>query len=151
MFWSLPEGPGGRRGNCIHGAPTTRESVGESSLVASIPSPVLIMAKAAGIAVLCCALASCQAFLAPVCTSSSVMSSGQRSSSRGQQQCYSSRRPRTALSMKEEATAESAKVAEAVVVEGAEATAAAEDAGNKKGRRSGSNRQDLYKNQPKPV
>lgn len=104
---------------------------------------VVIMAKATGIAVLCCALASCQAFLAPVSTSSSALSSGQHGSSR----CYS-RRPRTALSMKEEATTETDKV---VVEGGSAATAAAEDAGKETGKKTGSKKQDLYKNQPKPV
>lgn len=114
----------------------------------SFPPTVLTMAKATGIAVLCCALASCQAFLPPVGTSSSVMSSGRHSTSRGQR-CYSNRRPRTTLSMTEEAATESV---EAVVAEGESAApAASEGAGKEEGKRSGSNRQDLYKNQPKPV
>ena len=129
----------------FRGAPS---SCGESSSSASLA--LVIMARATGIAVLCCALASCQAFLAPAGASSSVMSSSQHSTSRGQR-CYT-RRPRTALSMKEEATTEKAGVTEAVVVEGGSAAAAAtEDAGKEAGKRSGSNRQDLYKNQPRPV
>eukprot|EP00903_Cladosiphon_okamuranus_P008445 g8114.t1 len=91
-------------------------------------------------------------FVAPAGALSSVMS-GQRSSCRGhQQRCYTSRRPREALCMTEEVTAaEEAEVGEAVVVEEGSATAAAaEDAGKEKGKRSGSNREDLYKNQPKP-
>lgn len=55
--------------------------------------------------------------------------------------------------MKEEATTEKGTAAvEAVVVEeGSPATAAAEDAGKETRKTSGSKKQDLYKNQPKPV
>lgn len=109
---------------------------------------VLTMAKATGIAALCYALTSCQAFLAPVSTPSSALLSGQR----GQQQCYSRRPRRTPLSMKEEATAETDKVVEVAVVEGeSSVTAAAEGERKGRGKKAGPNKSDLYKNQPKPV
>ncbi|CAM9941599.1 unnamed protein product [Scytosiphon promiscuus] len=111
------------------------------------------MARATNIAVLCCALVSCQAFHTPVATTS-TWASARRRHATAQQQCHGSRRPRSALSMKEEATAEkeekvaTPKAAGSVVVE-RESTAAAgaTEAGERTKR---SNRQDLYKNQPKP-
>lgn len=56
------------------------------------------------------------------------------------------------MSMKDETAAEKAEVAETVVVEeGSAAAAAAEGAGKKAGKKSRSNKQNLYENQPKPV
>jgi len=100
-------------------------------------------ARATGIAVLCCALASCQAFHAPFVTKNSALSPS-RHGTRGQQQCY--RRSHEALSMKEDATAEAS-----VVEEGSGAPAAAQGQGAKQGGRPGLKKQELYKNQPKPV
>lgn len=110
------------------------------------------MGSATGIAVLCCALASCHAFHIPINTARSAISSRRHCGSTAQQ-CYrsSSRRPR-ALRMTEEAT-ESQGDAAVVVEEDSAAAAGAKPVGKGKGKgkRSGPNRQDLYKNQPKPV
>ncbi|CAN0054301.1 unnamed protein product, partial [Hapterophycus canaliculatus] len=111
------------------------------------------MARATSIAVLCCALASSQAFHTPVATKSTWVSA-RRNHGSAQEQCRSSRRPGSSLSMKEEATAEKEKVvtpkasADSVVLEGG--SAGATDAPEADEKRKRSNRQELYKNQPKP-
>ncbi|CAB1104414.1 unnamed protein product [Ectocarpus sp. CCAP 1310/34] len=106
------------------------------------------MARAASFAIFCCALTSCRAFHTPVTTTSGRMSV-RRESSTAQQECYrSGRRPRSSLSMKNEATAEG--VTDAPIVEEGSATATAASKADGTPKKKMISRQDLYEKQPKP-